>query len=50
MICRCSKSRLVDSCERAFDSVMQAADVCSPHLHGDTFEPLVEAIIQARNG
>ena len=34
----------------AFDSVMQAADVCSPHLHGDTFEPLVEAILQAHNG
>ena len=33
----------------AFESVLQAADVCSPHYHGDTFEPLVEAIIEAKN-
>lgn len=32
----------------AFDSVSSAADVCSPHFHGDTFEPLVEAILQAQ--
>jgi hypothetical protein len=32
----------------AFESVLQAADVCSPHPHGDTFAPLVEAILQAR--
>jgi len=29
----------------AFKVVSDAADVCSPHLHGDTFEPLVEAIL-----
>jgi len=33
----------------AFDSVSDAADVCSPHFHGDTFEPLVEAILNAQN-
>jgi len=32
----------------AFDSVSDAADVCSPHFHGDTFEPLVEAILKAQ--
>ncbi len=32
----------------AFDSVSNAADVCSPHFHGDTFEPLVEAILNSR--
>lgn len=32
----------------AFDSVLAAADVCSPHYHGDTFEPLVEAILDAK--
>lgn len=32
----------------AFKVVSDAADVCSPHLHGDTFEPLVEAILEAQ--
>ena len=32
----------------AFDSVSDAADLCSPHYHGDTFEPLVEAILKAQ--
>ena len=32
----------------AFDSVSSAADVCSPHFHGDTFGPLVEAILQVQ--
>ena len=32
----------------AFDEVSQAADVRSPHYHGDTFEPLVEAILEAK--
>ncbi|MBT61356.1 MAG: phosphoglycolate phosphatase [Euryarchaeota archaeon] len=31
----------------AFDSVKAAADVCSPFLHGATFEPLVDAILRA---
>lgn len=30
----------------AFDSVKQAADVCSPLMHGATFEPLVNAILE----
>jgi hydroxymethylpyrimidine pyrophosphatase-like HAD family hydrolase len=32
----------------AFDSVSEAADVRSPHMHGDTFEPLVDAILNSR--
>ncbi len=32
----------------AFDEVSQAADVRSPHYHGDTFVPLVEAILEAK--
>ena len=32
----------------AFDSVSDAADLCSPHYHGETFEPLVEAILNAQ--
>jgi len=33
----------------AFEPVKQAADVVSPLGHGDTFEPLVEAILRAKN-
>jgi phosphoglycolate phosphatase (TIGR01487 family) len=32
----------------AFEEVAKAADVVSPHMQGDTFPPLVDAIIQAR--
>jgi hydroxymethylpyrimidine pyrophosphatase-like HAD family hydrolase len=32
----------------AFKVVSDAADVCSPLLHGDTFEPLVDAILEAQ--
>jgi hydroxymethylpyrimidine pyrophosphatase-like HAD family hydrolase len=42
------KARWSVAVKGAFDSVLQAADVCSPHPHGDTFAPLVEAILQAR--
>ena len=31
----------------AFEEVQAAADVVSPHHHGETFPPLVEAILQA---
>ena len=33
----------------AFKPVREAADVVSPFPHGDTFEPLVEAILSSRN-
>ncbi len=33
----------------AFESVSEAADVCSPHFHGDTFTPLVDAILKAHS-
>ncbi len=33
----------------AFESVSKAADVCSPHMHGDTFVPLVDAILKAHS-
>lgn len=33
----------------AFTPVREAADVVSPFPHGDTFEPLVEAILSSRN-
>ena len=33
----------------AFESVQHAADVVSPLAHGDTFEPLVEAILAAKD-
>ena len=34
----------------AFDAVAQAADVVSPHPHGATFPPLVDAILARRTG
>ena len=32
----------------AFEEVAHAADVISPHMHGNTFPPLVDAILKAR--
>ena len=29
----------------SFQEIKDAADVISPHLHGDTFQPLVDAIL-----
>ena len=33
---------------RIYISGLRRGDVCSPHFHGDTFEPLVEAILNSR--